>query len=138
MRRRQRLALILQLLLVLATGLLGVVTNFATNGDEQPLPLRVLEQAAVPGLLLILVALLVGHFAAYRLEHPAPPRFAWEPGRSPYPGLAAFHEDEAAVFFGRASQTSEAVRRLNSVGTGSHERFLTVIGASGSGKSSLV
>ncbi|GAA1440379.1 eIF2A-related protein [Nocardiopsis tropica] len=128
----------LQLLLVLAAGLLGVVTNFATDGRDTPLPMRLLEQAAVPGLVLILVVLLVGHFAAYRLENPPPPEFAWEPGRSPYPGLASFHEDEAAVFFGRTAQTTEAMRRLNGVGTDPHERFLAVIGASGSGKSSLV
>ncbi|WP_435108577.1 nSTAND1 domain-containing NTPase [Nocardiopsis synnemataformans] len=138
MRRRQRLALMLQLLLVLAAGLLGVVTNFATDGRQTSLPLRLLEQGAVPGLVLILVVLLVGHFVAYRLENPPAPEFAWEPGRSPYPGLAAFHEDEAAVFFGRAAQTTEAMRRLNGVGADPHERFLTVIGASGSGKSSLV
>ncbi|WP_116247809.1 WD40 repeat domain-containing protein [Nocardiopsis sp. FIRDI 009] len=128
----------LQLLLVLAAGLLGVVTNFATDGRATPLPLRVMEQAAVPGLVLILVVLLVGHFAVYRLEHPPPPEFAWQPGRSPYPGLASFQEDEAAVFFGRAAQTTEAMRRLHGVGAEPHERFLAVIGASGSGKSSLV
>src|SRR5699024_578279 len=80
-RRRQRLALILQLFLVLAAGLLGVVTNFATDGKQTSLPLRLLEQAAVPGLVLILVVLLIGHFVAYRLENPAPPEFAWASGR---------------------------------------------------------
>ncbi|NYH55756.1 energy-coupling factor transporter ATP-binding protein EcfA2 [Nocardiopsis arvandica] len=100
--------------------------------------MRLMEQAAVPALVLILVVLLVGHFVAYRLENPAPPEFTWEPGRSPYPGLASLQEDEAAVFFGRATQTAEAMRRLNGVGTDPHERFLAVIGASGSGKSSLV
>ncbi|WP_017608537.1 nSTAND1 domain-containing NTPase [Nocardiopsis xinjiangensis] len=128
----------LQLLLVLAAGLLGVVTNFATDGRQTSLPLRLLEQTAVPGLVIILLIMLVGHFVAYRLENPTSPEFVWEPGRTPYPGLAAFHEDEAAVFFGRTAQTTEAMRRLNGAGTDPHERFLTVIGASGSGKSSLV
>lgn len=137
-RRRQRLALILQLFLVLAAGLLGVVTNFATDGKQTSLPLRLLEQAAVPGLVLILVVLLIGHFVAYRLENPAPPEFAWASGRSPFPGLASFREDEAAVFFGRSAQTTEAMRRLSGSGTDPHERFLAVIGASGSGKSSFV
>lgn len=128
----------MQLFLVLAAGLLGVVTNFATDGQQTSLLLRVLQQTAVPGLVLILVVLLIGHFVAYRLENPSPPEFVWEPGRSPYPGLAAFHEDEAAVFFGRSAQVIEAMRRLNGTGTDPHERFLTVIGASGSGKSSFV
>ncbi|WP_262391780.1 WD40 repeat domain-containing protein [Nocardiopsis sp. CNR-923] len=138
MRRRQRFALLLQLLLVLATGLLGVVTNFATDGQTTSPPLRLLEQAAVPGLLVILVAMLVGHLIAYRLENPAPPTFTWDTGRPPYPGLAAFSEDEAAVFFGREPQTSAALHRLNSVGATRQERFVAVVGASGSGKSSLV
>lgn len=128
----------MQLFLVLAAGLLGVVTNFATDGQQTSLLLRVLQQTAVPGLVLILVVLLIGHFVAYRLENPSPPESVWEPGRSPYPGLAAFHEDEAAVFFGRSAQVIEAMRRLNGTGSDPHERFLTVIGASGSGKSSFV
>ncbi|WP_372497319.1 nSTAND1 domain-containing NTPase [Nocardiopsis dassonvillei] len=59
-------------------------------------------------------------------------------GALAYPGPAAFHEDEAVIFFGRAARTTEAMRRLNGVGADPHERFLAVIGASGSGKSSLV
>ncbi|WP_291854464.1 SUMF1/EgtB/PvdO family nonheme iron enzyme [Accumulibacter sp.] len=52
---------------------------------------------------------------------------------SPFPGLRAFTPDDAPIFFGRARETDELVRRL-AVGC----RFLAVVGASGSGKSSLV
>ncbi|XKK39978.1 hypothetical protein HFP72_04025 [Nocardiopsis sp. ARC36] len=77
----------LQLLLVLAACLLGVVTGFATDGRDTPLPMQLLEQAAVPSLLTLLV-LLVGHFAAYRLENPPLPGSPAKQGQLSYPGLA--------------------------------------------------
>lgn len=55
-----------------------------------------------------------------------------EPGESPYLGLQYFDEKDADHFFGREILTSRIANRLY------HERFLTIIGASGSGKSSLV
>jgi class 3 adenylate cyclase/WD40 repeat protein len=58
----------------------------------------------------------------------APP----DPARSPYPGLASFGRDEADLFFGR----EEIVERCLELFAA--ERFVAVVGASGSGKSSLV
>lgn len=55
-----------------------------------------------------------------------------EPGESPFQGLQYFSEEDADRFFGRELLTSRVVARL------SREGFLTIIGASGSGKSSLV
>jgi tetratricopeptide (TPR) repeat protein/energy-coupling factor transporter ATP-binding protein EcfA2 len=55
-----------------------------------------------------------------------------EPGDSPYLGLQYFEEKDADHFFGREVLTASIVNRL------SQERFLAIIGASGSGKSSLV
>lgn len=52
---------------------------------------------------------------------------------SPFPGLRAFTPDDAPIFFGRGRETDELVRRL-----ADGCRFLAVVGASGSGKSSLV
>ncbi len=60
----------------------------------------------------------------------APP--LW-PG-SPFPGLRAFTPDDAPIFFGRGRETDGLVSRLDNPTV----RFLTVVGASGSGKSSLV
>jgi tetratricopeptide (TPR) repeat protein len=51
---------------------------------------------------------------------------------NPFPGLRPFEADEDHLFFGREKEIADLVRRL-----GSH-RFLSVIGTSGSGKSSLV
>jgi len=51
---------------------------------------------------------------------------------NPFPGLRPFNEDETHLFFGREAQVDELVRKLG------RNRFLAVIGTSGSGKSSLV
>ena len=51
---------------------------------------------------------------------------------SPYPGLRPFRDDESAVFFGRESQIDEVLARLG------QQRFVVVLGGSGSGKSSLI
>jgi len=57
---------------------------------------------------------------------------AWDTNRSPFPGLRAFTEDDADIFFGRGRETDALVTRLTD------NRFVAVIGSSGSGKSSLV
>ncbi len=59
---------------------------------------------------------------------PRPPA----PGETPYKGLQYFGEKDADLFFGRERWIARLVARLQ--GT----RFLAVIGASGSGKSSIV
>jgi tetratricopeptide (TPR) repeat protein len=51
---------------------------------------------------------------------------------NPFPGLRPFEPDEEHLFFGRDREIDELVRRLHTA------RFLSVIGTSGSGKSSLV
>ncbi|WP_345555910.1 WD40 repeat domain-containing protein [Streptomonospora halophila] len=130
--------MLLQLFLVLAASLLGVVTNYATDGDDAPLPLSLLEQIAVPGLVVLLIVLVAGHVVAYGLENPPPPKLAWDPTRPPYPGLEAFREDEAAVYFGREAQTTQIVRRLHQSRASAEDRFTAIIGASGIGKSSLL
>jgi WD40 repeat protein len=50
----------------------------------------------------------------------------------PYPGMAPFDASLARFFHGRAGEVSALARRLR------HQRFVLVIGPSGSGKSSLV
>jgi CHAT domain-containing protein/WD40 repeat protein len=50
----------------------------------------------------------------------------------PYPGMKPFSEDQQKFFFGRDREIDDAVNRL------AKHPFLTVIGPSGSGKSSLV
>jgi tetratricopeptide (TPR) repeat protein/energy-coupling factor transporter ATP-binding protein EcfA2 len=55
-----------------------------------------------------------------------------EPTIHPFPGLRHFEAGEEHLFFGREGQSEEILRRLR------QHRFLAVVGASGSGKSSLV
>jgi tetratricopeptide (TPR) repeat protein len=52
--------------------------------------------------------------------------------RLPYPGLRPFLRDESDLFFGREGCVDDMVARLKAT------RFLAVLGASGSGKSSMV
>lgn len=59
---------------------------------------------------------------------PKPPA----PGQPPYKGLQYFSEEDAALFFGREKWIARLVTRLQNC------RFLAVVGASGSGKSSIV
>jgi WD40 repeat protein len=52
--------------------------------------------------------------------------------QNPFPGLRPFEPDEDYLFFGREEQTIELLSRL------AENRFVAVVGTSGSGKSSLV
>jgi WD40 repeat protein len=51
---------------------------------------------------------------------------------NPFPGLRPFLPEESDLFFGREGESEEVLRKLLK------NRFITVIGASGSGKSSMI
>jgi energy-coupling factor transporter ATP-binding protein EcfA2 len=51
---------------------------------------------------------------------------------NPFPGLRAFEQEEEFLFFGREQQVDKLLQKLEKT------HFLAVVGASGSGKSSLV
>ena len=53
--------------------------------------------------------------------------------KNPFRGLQAFKETDVDVFFGRDRMTSELLRRVQS-----DSRLLAIVGASGSGKSSVI
>jgi WD40 repeat protein/transcriptional regulator with XRE-family HTH domain len=59
------------------------------------------------------------------------------PGVSPYKGLLFFDEADADLFFGREALTARLVERVNHLAS-NRPRLLAVVGASGSGKSSVV
>src|SRR5215469_16217974 len=59
--------------------------------------------------------------SSFRLQNP-----------NPFPGLRPFRSDEHHLFFGREEQTAALLQLLRT------NRFLAVVGTSGSGKSSLV
>ena len=52
--------------------------------------------------------------------------------KNPFPGLRPFYSDEYHLFFGRETHIVEIIRKLETA------RFVSVVGNSGSGKSSLV
>ena len=58
-------------------------------------------------------------------------------GFPPYKGLHYFEETDAELFFGREALTGQLLNRLMER-VNSEQRFLAIIGASGSGKSSVV
>ena len=69
---------------------------------------------------------------AGKIELPGLPEIEPTPGPSPYMGLQYFDVADAPNFFGREALTAELVGYLRD------HSLLAVVGASGSGKSSLV
>ena len=62
----------------------------------------------------------------------------WDPARSPFPGLRAFDESYAAVFFGRDRQIDQLRQLVDPPSRTRDGAIIPVLGPSGSGKSSLV
>ena len=58
----------------------------------------------------------------------------WDPKEPPYLGLSAYQEEHAALFFGREEESLAGIELLDRGAPG----LVLVLGASGSGKSSLV
>lgn len=75
-----------------------------------------------------------------RLERALSDVFDWDGSRPPYPGLMAFQEEDAAMFFGRHAEIAASIERLESLRRQGRRapHFLLFVGPSGSGKSSLV
>ncbi len=71
-----------------------------------------------------------------------PKTFNWppkgDPRRSPYPGLRAMEEEDAAVFFGRDAQIVAAMDQIRLLRERGVEQLFVVLGASGAGKSSFL
>ena len=68
--------------------------------------------------------------------------FVWppagDPDRSPYPGLRALEEVDAAVFFGREASIVRAIDQMRLVRERDVEQIFVILGASGAGKSSFL
>ena len=60
------------------------------------------------------------------------------PGIPPYKGLLFFDEADSDLFFGREALTAQLTGHVMDLSMDKSSRFLAVVGASGSGKSSLV
>jgi TIR domain/WD domain, G-beta repeat len=67
--------------------------------------------------------------------------FGWPPkdgDHCPFPGLLAFDERLAGVYFGREVETQTILEDLRKMRANGEPRLLMIVGGSGSGKSSLV
>jgi basic membrane lipoprotein Med (substrate-binding protein (PBP1-ABC) superfamily)/DNA-binding SARP family transcriptional activator len=73
------------------------------------------------------------HDEKIQSRRPAPELGAKRPATNPFKGLRAFGTDDASTFFGRDALTAEILRNL-----GRGQRLIALVGASGSGKSSVV
>lgn len=115
-----------------------VHTHGLEHGQWPVIPLR-LEAIELPDRLTMLTSLdatdPANHQAVVKqlcelLDRQAPPPSVAP--TCPYPGLRSFDETQHDRFFGREAEIQALLHRLR------HHPFLTVIGPSGSGKSSLV
>src|SRR6266704_2661438 len=133
---RRSVSMVLDVFFVLLGALLGIATNYATNATGAPYGLRLLQRWSLPLVGISLVLLLCGRIWLHFIERP--PKHAWTSTRPPFPGLEAFTELDAGVFFGRDAETEQLLDRLQPTSPRQARRFVSVIGPSGVGKSSLV
>jgi hypothetical protein len=72
----------------------------------------------------------------------SPGSFAWPPkdrlNAEPYPGLSAFDEDDAGIFFGRNADIMSALTEIRLVRRRRAPRLIVIDAASGAGKSSFL
>lgn len=111
----------------------GKAGEYRKSHTEYTSPDDFREQFMQDALLLV-KELLALHTDAPDIETEEPEvesiRIVWK--GSPFPGLRAFTQDDEPIFFGRGYETADLIKRL------SKQRLMFVVGASGSGKSSLV
>lgn len=62
----------------------------------------------------------------------------WDPARPPWPGIMAFEREDAAVFFGRDAEIRKVSEVLEARRAQGGARLVLMVGASGSGKSSVL
>ncbi len=110
-----------------------VETFFATCNDETEAALSGYNTYETPTEFARLLTdhlkrILVRSFAPATTDESLTPRWVG----SPFPGLRAFTTVDAPIFFGRGRETDELIRQV------ANHRVVIVMGASGSGKSSLV
>ena len=132
LRRGQRLT---QLELSIAVGYSeSQITRLEKN---QRLPdIAAVKALFVPALQLENEPELIKHFL--NLAESARQEDAPAPGIAPYKGLLFFDESDSELFFGREALTAHLVGHAMDLAMDASTRFLAVVGASGSGKSSLV
>jgi len=132
LRRRKRLT---QLELSIAVGYSEAQIGRLEKNQRRP-DLTALKALFIPALEIenepeLLARLLELAESARQEDAPAP-------GFPPYKGLLFFEESDSNLFFGRESLTAHLAGHVINLAMDASTRFLAVVGASGSGKSSLV
>ena len=124
---------------ILITGFLGLETSYVANLESPPQYLAFLREHSLLIFGALLTVLLMAELATRMQSDPKlEPPMEWPEGRTPYPGLEPFTADDEAVFFGRRAVVEAIVTRISEAHGSWHERLIVMIGASGSGKSSIV
>ena len=116
--------------------------NLETRPGDAETVVRILEHLDIDSAeerLALLKSAGYGHHAeehrsieAQNIHAALAPKTPPIPGEPPYRGMHYFDVDDASLFFGRDLLTAELIDRLRT------QRFVAIVGASGSGKSSLV
>jgi WD40 repeat protein/transcriptional regulator with XRE-family HTH domain len=132
LRRRQRLT---QLELSIAVGYSEAQIGRLEKNQRRP-DLTALKALFVPALHLENEPELIKRLLD--LAESARQEDAPVAGMAPYKGLLFFDESDADLFFGRESLTAHLAEHVMDLAMDASSRFLAVVGASGSGKSSLV
>jgi len=132
LRRRERLT---QLELSIAVGYSEAQISRLEKNQRLP-DLAALKALFIPALHLQNEPQLTARFL--ELAQSARQQDAPTPGIPPYKGLLFFDEADADLFYGREFLTARLAEHVNDLAMDAARRFLAVVGASGSGKSSLV
>jgi WD40 repeat protein/transcriptional regulator with XRE-family HTH domain len=132
LRRRERLT---QLELSIAVGYSEAQISRLEKNQRLP-DIAALKALFIPALHLQDEPLLAARFL--ELARMARQQDAPAPGIPPYKGLLFFDEADADLFFGREVLIARLVEHVNDLALDATSRFLAVVGASGSGKSSLM
>src|SRR6476660_5733781 len=132
LRRREHLT---QLELSIAVGYSEAQIGRLEKNQRLP-DLTAVKALFVPALHLENEPELIGPFL--ELAQSARQEDAPVPGVAPYKGLLFFDESDADLFFGREALTARLAEHVMDLAMDSSSRFLAVVGASGSGKSSLM
>ena len=132
LRRREQLT---QLELSIAVGYSEAQISRLEKNQRLP-DLAALRALFIPALQLEREPALSAQLLA--LAQSARQEDAPVPGITPYKGLLFFDESDAGLFFGREALTARLADRVMALALAPTTRLLAVVGASGSGKSSLV
>src|SRR5262249_29781626 len=119
--RRMQIEQLSQTIATITSNLLTLEEQIAVYGGEAVAPLHLLNQKRAAERDLARAQAALERLRAGPIAE-----------RAPYVGLSTFQERDSALFFGREALLEELVAKVQ------RERFLAVLGPSGSGKSSVV